>query len=367
VTLNGVAQNDVSGSNLSLEFDGLGGQDTVIVVGNTGKEIAKLSPGQGTVSGEDYLVTVANVESIRVEGGGGTDVACLSGDPSGNDTFKADPDRASLSGNGYSNEVVGFRYVHGYGDVGNDDVALLSGDPSKADTFQSWPHMARLYGTDFYNRVKSFRWVHGYGTPGNKDVAFLYGDPAQNDTFEAWPQMARMRGDDYYNRVKSFRYVHAYATTGNRDVAFLRGDPGAADKFEAWPHMARLYGGDYYNRVKSFRYVHAYGTPGNQDLARLYGSAANDTLYASSYSARLQGSGFNHRAVLFDQIEADGGGGSDTAKLYDAALESGLAHYANVDAILWLSQFDQINQHDTETDEDTSTEAADEIFTAYWQ
>jgi hypothetical protein len=33
---------------------------------------------------------------------------------------------------------------------------------------------------------------------------------------------------------------------------------------------------------------------------------------------------------------------------------------------LWLSQFDAIDQHDTETDEATSTEAADEIFTAYW-
>ena len=128
-----------------------------------------------------------------------------------------------------------------------------------------------------------------------------------------------------------------------------------------------MFIGCYYNRVKSFRLVHAYGTPGNGDAARLTGSAGDDVLYGSSYSTRLKGSGFNNRAVMFDQIEADGAGGTDTATLYDAALESGLVHYADVDVILWLSQFDQILQHDTATDEDTPTESADAIFTAYWQ
>jgi hypothetical protein len=133
--------------------------------------------------------------------------------------------------------------------------------------------------------------------------------------------------------------------------------------------MARLFNASYYNRVRSFAYVHAFGTPGTQDKAWLYGSAGNDKLMASNRSTALYGGyggGFFNRAWFFDQVEADGNGGTDTAKLYDAVLEAGRVQYANVEAILWLYHFDQITQHDTETDEDTSTEAVDEVFTAYW-
>lgn len=71
--------------------------------------------------------------------------------------------------------------------------------------------------------------------------------------------------------------------------------------------------------------------------------------------------------VLFNRIEAEGGGGTDKARLYDAVLEPGRVEYANLDVILWLTQFDQIDQHDTESGEQTSTAADDGMFTAYWQ
>ena len=191
-------------------------------------------------------------------------------------------------------------------------------------------------------------------------------DSDQADVFTAWPDSARMSGPGFSLDVEDFRYVHGYATVGANDVALLYGDPAQPDIFEAWPQMARLRGTGYYNRVKSFRWVHAYGTPGNEDVAKLYGSAHDDGLLATDRICALYGVGFYNRTVLFDQVEANGGGGTDTARVYDAVLESGLVHYSNVDAILWLYQFDQINQYDTQTDQDTSTEALDEVFTACW-
>ena len=38
-------------------------------------------------------------------------------------------------------------------------------------------------------------------------------------------------------------------------------------------------------------------------------------------------------------------GGTDTAHLYDAVLESGRVEYSDVDVLLWLAQFDQIDEH----------------------
>jgi hypothetical protein len=367
VKVNGVTH-EVQAETVAVEFDGVDGNDRVMLTGTQGNETLQLWPGRGTFAGTDCTVTVANVESIIVAGGGGTDVALLRGAPGVKDTFRADPDGATMSGDGYSNQVLACRYVHGYGNPGDQDVAMLWGNPATNDTFESWPEtdMARMIGPEFYNRVKSFRWVHAYSTSGNLDMAYLHDDPGQPDTFESWPEMARLYASDHYTRVKSFRWVHGYGSTGNQDVAYLHGNPEAADTFQAWPTMARLYGAAYYNRVKSFAYVHGYGTPGNEDMAQLHGSAGNDGLLASGRSTALYGSGFYNRAVLFDQVEANACGGTNTARLYDAVLEAGLVHRSNVDAILWLCQFDRINQHDTETDEDTATEALDEIFTAYW-
>jgi hypothetical protein len=353
-----------AGSNVTVH--GGAGTDQITLTGTAGEDTAVLRPGSVDLTGRGYQVRARGVENARVDGGSGKDVALLYDNPDAEDTLHATPEEVAFSGAGFDNQAVNFRYTHAYATPGSGDVAFLRGASGQNDTFEAWPDMARLFGADYYNRVKSFRWVHGYSTPGDRDVAFLHDASGQNDTFEAWPDMARLYGAGFYNRVKSFRYVHGYGTPGDKDVALLRGDPAATDKFQAWPQMARLYGGNYYNRVKSFAYVHGYGTPGTRDSAYLHGSRGNDTLVSADYASRLYGSGFNNRAVSFDQIEADGAGGADRARLHDAVLEAGRADYPDVDDILWLSQFDQIDQHDTETGEEISTEAVDAIFTAYW-
>ena len=351
--------------NVTVTFDGGIGDDLATVNGTSGNETIKLLPGEGTISGASLTVNVANGESVCVHGGGGIDVAYLHGNPRANDSYRADPGTATLSGNGYSSEVSGCRYVHAYGDVGNNDVAFLHDDPNQSDTFQAWPDMARLYGSNYYNRVKSFRWVHAYGTEGNQDVALLHDDPSQSDTFQAWPDMARLYGSDYYNRVKSFRWVHAWGTPGSNDVALLY-DSANNDVFQAWPGMARLYGPGFYNRVKAFDWGHGKSTAGSVDVARLYGSQADDTLTATSRFTSLRGDGFFNRAVAFEQVEAYGSGGNDVAELHDAVLENGLAELVDSDALLWLSEFEQIRQRDSQTGGDSTLDAIDQFFTAYW-
>jgi hypothetical protein len=70
--------------------------------------------------------------------------------------------------------------------------------------------------------------------------------------------------------------------------------------------------------------------------------------------------------VAFDQVEADGAGGSDVAELYDAGLQTGLTVPSGAAILAWLDQFDEIRQIDSDTSDESTIEAVDELFTAYW-
>ncbi|MFH1919863.1 MAG: hypothetical protein ABIP48_08270 [Planctomycetota bacterium] len=415
VTLNDVPQDDVSGDTITLDFDGLGGNDTVTLTGSGGADRADLWPGHGTLSGEGYSVAVANVESVTINGGGGTDVAALRDNPAGKDTFTADPDAATLSGDGYSNQVVSFRYVHAFSTSGDSDTAYLHDDPNGDDTLKAGPTEAKLYGGDYYIRAKSFRDVYAYGTPGDKDVAALVGNPNGIDTFLAYPDVATLSGAGYSNQAASFGYVQARGTPGNDDVAYLHDDPdgydilkawpakaklygeyyqnralsfgnvyaystpgnsdvavlvdsSGNDTFEAWPKMARLSGADFSNQVESFRSVHAYARAGGTDEAWFYGSAEKDRFVATSKFSKLGGTDFSNRAVSFEQVYAYGGGGRDVAVIYDAVLEAGITDPPPSVAVAWLHEFARLRLRSTEPgSDDTIINAVDQVFTGYWE
>ena len=367
LVLNGVAQDAASGSAITVEFDGLEGKDTVIVTGTSGVDTAKLWPHHGKVVGEGYTVVFDNVDSVRVHGGGGEDVADLRDDPAGKDTYHAWPDQAKLFGEGFINRVVSFPWVHAFSTAGNQDMAVLHDDPNGVDTFKLWPEQAKLYGDGFFTRAKGFWQVHAFSSPGNDDVAVLYDNPNATDTFKFWPGEAKLYGDGFYNRAKGFSQVHAFSSPGNDDVAVLYDDPDGAETFKAWPEQAKLYGDGFFNRAKGFRWVHAYATGGN-DVAHLYGSAAKDTLKATSVQTSLFGPEYFNRAVSFDRVYAHGGDELDAAILYDAVLETGIAPVpAGVESILWLYEFEDLQQRNAGEDDDSETEAVDELFTAYWE
>ena len=412
VTVNGVPVS-VGAEVITVDLDGLGGDDTVLLTGSVGKDTVELWPGHGTLSGEGYTVNIADAESITVFGGGGADTAVLHDDPDGVDTLQADPSAAAISGEGYSNRVVSFadvrayatpghddvvslrddpagkdtyeawpdqakftgngffiratsfRFVHAFSTAGNEDMAVLHDDPNGVDTFKFWPEQAKLYGDGFFTRAKGFWQVHAFSSPDNDDVAVLYDDPNATDTFKFWPGEAKLYGDGFYNRAKAFRWVHAFSSPGNQDVAVLYDDPNGDETLKAWSEEAKLYGDGFFNRAKGFRWVHAYATGGN-DVAHLYGSAAKDTLVATSVQTRISGPGYFSRAVSFDRVYAHGGDDQDVAILYDAVLESGITPApAGVESILWLYEFEDLQQRNA-GDDDSETEAVDELFTAYW-
>ena len=413
VTVNGVPVS-VAATVRTIDLDGLEGNDTVVLTGSADKDTVELWPGHGTLSGDDYTVNVAGAEVITVYGGGGSDVAALHDDPDAVDTLQADPAAAALSGEGYLNRVVSFAEVNAYATPGHDDVAALHDDPTGKDTYQAWPTQAKFFGEGYFIRAASFAYVHAFSTAGNEDMAVLHDNPAGTDVFKFWPDQAKLYGEGFFTRAKGFWQVHAFSSEGNddiaalydnpddvdtfkfypgeaklfgvgfynrakgfsevhafseddKDVAVLYDDPNGDETFRAWPDQAKLYGDGFFNRAKGFRSVYAYST-GGDDAAHLYGSAAQDTLVATSQQARMFGSDYFNRASSFDRVYAHGADDGDVAVLYDAVLESGITSApTDAESILWLYEFEDIEQHEVDDeDAEVKVEAFDELFTAYW-
>ena len=306
----------------SISADAGGGFDTAAFSDSPQPDTFEATPAWASMTGPGFSLWAGGYDEVVAQAtlaGGGTDTAKLYGNRRLVDTFEGRPYSSTLSGNGFSNRVESFRYVHAYGTEGNGDVALLYDRAGTKDGFDATPTYARLYGDDFYNRALQFDEVHGYGTPGDADVAKLYDDPGAKDTYRAWPDRAELVGAGFDNEAVSFRYVYAYGTEGNGDVALLYDRAGTKDTFLATPSYARLYGGNFYNQALQFDEAHGYGTAGDADLAKLYDDpGAKDTYRAWPDRAELVGAGFDNEAVSFGYVYAFGTPVSqDEAHLYD--------------------------------------------------
>ncbi|NQT12422.1 MAG: hypothetical protein HQ582_06730 [Planctomycetes bacterium] len=339
--------------------------------------------------GANFFARANGFDKVTVNSGGGSDVAQLFDSPS-DDVFIGTPTGARLSGPGYEHEVKLFDYVHTYAsDDGQQDTAELNGSATGQDWFIATPDYGQLSGqradgTNFFLRARSFDEVSA-DSRGGSDVAQLYDSPGE-DEFTADPEMATLFGPGYHLEVKHFQWVHTYASddgqddtadltgsatgqdwligtpeygqlSGQRDDGsgfFIRGrgfrvlyatsgggsdvaqlyDSSGEDELTAAPKTATLSGPGFELNVNLFDYVHTYASDdGQTDTATLTGSATGQDwliatpLYGRLAGQRADGTDFFHRAVRFDQLTANSGGGSDVAQLHDSLGDDVLEAY----------------------------------------
>ncbi len=122
----------------SFQIDGLGGRDSISLVGSPSADLAVLRPvphsstlqlPDYTLRGSAYLVTITNVEDVTVRGGGGYDRAYLYDSP-GNDLLELNGPSARLASwgtNDYSLEVIDFDWVQASGTAGGRNSLHLDG------------------------------------------------------------------------------------------------------------------------------------------------------------------------------------------------------------------------------------------------
>jgi hypothetical protein len=267
VKLNGTVVS-VPTSGTSLVFEGLGGVDTVIVTGTSGKEVVTLWPTGGTFQFPGgFTLEVRSVEKITVDAKGGTDELTVY-DSSLTDTMTATPTQvtAASQDGSFSHSAKNFETVTLISTAGGEDLAMLY-DSAGNDTFVATPTYIEMSGTGYKLRAEGFRYGHGYASAGGIDTAMMY-DSAGDDEYVCTPDYNILRGDNFFIRAKFFDYVHAYATAGGYDKATIKGSTGA-DKIVIDPQVVRLSAGSYVHRGKFFEEVTVRGG-GGQDIAYVY-------------------------------------------------------------------------------------------------
>ncbi|NLS96608.1 MAG: hypothetical protein GXX96_31110 [Planctomycetaceae bacterium] len=325
VKINGVAQT-VASAIQTVNFDGMGGNDIVILTGTNGAEKVYAKPGEVQFIGSNFTVNATDVENVTVDGKGGADYAELR-DSAGNDSLIMRVGETIMVGTGYSNKVLNFEEVHGYGLNGGLDEAKLY-DSDGMDRFVGTPTYARMFGDGYMHRAKGFRFVHGYSTKGT-DRAELH-DGAGNDLFKYDDGLAKLWGSGFYLRAKNFDKVETIADGGGNDYARVF-DTKSVDKFVGTPTSARMYSteADYDVTTRLFEKVLAQSTAGGKDIARFYDSANKEVFIGHAHKAEYSGNRFEITARKFERVEAHSTPGSnDIAKFRDT---SGNDHLIAID------------------------------------
>lgn len=124
----GIAQWADGFANVVVESAG-DGSDLAYLYGSTGTDTFVSTPSfaslSGSVSGTSFANTAYGFAAITAFAGGGTETAYLYDQDGGSSTLVATQTYTTMTGSGYSDEVVGFSSVLGIGSTNNTDIAYL--------------------------------------------------------------------------------------------------------------------------------------------------------------------------------------------------------------------------------------------------
>ncbi len=404
VKLNGAVQEIVSGAN-AVTFNGMGGYDTVNLVSLAAGEndSAELWSDHGTFTSAGVTFTLTDVDSINIDGEGGQDTviihdsanddnlvarAVTSYQPVGSITV-ADYSEDQNFVPSYSHSLASFETLTAYSTEGVDVASFYDSDGD--DKLVAKEFETVLSGPGFNFRAEDFQYTHAYAKAGGNDLAEMY-DTARNDRFKADPTYARMFKGAFQRRAKFFETVVAYATGGFDDARLF--DSASTDQFTGTPTESRLRSDSagFDIRVMAFDRVIARSS-GGQDEATFMGGAGNDlllhkwlradTLVKSPKTEMMDnddpenpGSTYSVTARRFNSTSAIGGqGGFDIAKLWDtldddrftADGNTAAAHDASNELLYDVAAFNKVVFNHVFGGSDTTTENAhDFILSEYW-
>jgi hypothetical protein len=125
ITINGLTRHYNPADVTEFVFNGGGGHDTAHLTGSTGDEVADLGVGSGTLTGANFKVSVNNVSSLSVTGGGGADAATLH-DSALSDHLAAVEDEVTLTNElGVVTQLVAFARVQALSASGGTDTVSI--------------------------------------------------------------------------------------------------------------------------------------------------------------------------------------------------------------------------------------------------
>lgn len=182
---------------------------------------------------------------------------------------------------------------------GRDRVYLYDSDQD--DTLRAYPRSAELTGVGYNFSVEDIDRIFIHATGGGQDFAYLY-DSDGNDRLSMRPQFSSLSGDGFFNYVRGFERVYAYANAGGVDEAMLY-DSAGDDRFSTSGASASIVGPGFSSFSRSFESVEAISEAGGTDLATLYGNSPSVNWQQGSDYVSMQDGQLQRQARGFHTVD----------------------------------------------------------------
>ena len=200
----------------SVVVDAGQNNDTLSLIGSKGSEKVELRPGLTTLESTQLTVRATGFENVQFQGGGGPDRAYLY-DAATDDRLSIWPNKAELTGVGYSFNVSQIDRIFVHANQGGDDQAFVF-DSAGDDALSVRPQFTSLAGTGYFNYVAGFERVFAYSNAGGVDSAALY-DSVGNDLFSTSGEVTSIVGSGFSTFARGFENVEAFSNAGGVDRA----------------------------------------------------------------------------------------------------------------------------------------------------
>jgi hypothetical protein len=329
-TLNGVTYTLDRTVVSTIQFQGIGGNDSAALNAAGSGNIASLGPGSGTLQGTGYLVSASGVSTLTINAAGSTDSAYLQA-PSGA-VFASRPGYAYVTSGTMTSEVAGFTTVQANAAVGSSDSAYLYDNGGK-NTFAARPGYAYQTAGSTITSLVGFQSVHASAAATSTDSAYLY-DNGGSNTFAARPGYAYQSAGNSLLVMTGFQSVQMTAAATSNDRAYLY-DNGGKNTFAARPGYAYLSAGGTIASVVSFQMVQATAASTSTDSAYVNDNGGSNTFAARPGYAFLSAGTSTIAMVGFQAIQMTAAATShDSAALYD---QSGTNTFIGLGAVGTLS------------------------------
>ena len=155
LTINGVARS-IGLHTTALNIDGLGGSNTITIVGTGKSEDAEIWPDHLVFQSGSLTVTATHVANISIRGGGNDEVRMH--DAPGKNSFVSNAGLAKLSGAGYSEQALNFASTRVYATPGAVDTANIY-QSSSQNTLSNVGNVVAVSGAGTSTQVEFFNQV----------------------------------------------------------------------------------------------------------------------------------------------------------------------------------------------------------------
>lgn len=253
VTVHGVEYQYNAGAIKSVVGDLGQNNDSVSFVGSSGAERAELRPSDLTVENNNVKIQIVGAESVRFDGSGGPDRVYLY-DAATDDRLNIYPNRAQLTGVGYSFDIVRADRIFVHAIQGGDDQAFVF-DSVGNDTLSVRPQFTSMTGNGFFSYVAGFERVFAYSSAGGTDSAMLY-DSAGDDLFSTSGDVTSIVGPGFSTFARGFEQVEGFASAGGNDKATIYAPVGG--QLTSGADYVGMQGIDRVSIARTFERVETY-------------------------------------------------------------------------------------------------------------